>query len=97
MPEIQAAFEARKAALVKEGTREAREAIERLTDRVEKDTSHLQQGAYFDGLEQYFPYLVPDSVCAADYLAPKGVVILDEPNQVKDHWERLSGDIAVGP
>ena len=93
LAEIHAAFEARKAAFVKEGTREAREHIERLTDRYEKDTSHLQQGAYFDGLEQYFAYLVPDSVCAADYLAAEGVVIVDEPNQVKDHWERLSGDI----
>ena len=90
---IKTAYETRKAALIKEGTREAREAIERLTDRIEKDTAALQQGAYFDGMEQYFPYLVPQSLCAADCLAPHGVVILDEPNQLKDHWDRLSADI----
>ena len=93
LAEIHALFAARRAAFIKEGTREAREAIERLTERVEKDVSALQQGAYFDGLEQYFPYLVPQGTCACNYLSPDSVVILDEPNQVKDHWERLSGDI----
>ena len=91
--EIKAAFEARKAQLAKasdSGT--AREAIERLTDRYEADTSRLQQAAYFDGLEQYFPYLVPKAVCAADYLPANAVVVIDEPNQVQDHWERIATD-----
>jgi len=91
--EIDAAFAARKAQLVKEGTREAREAIERLTDLVERDTALLSQQAYFDGMEQYLHALVPQSVCAADYLPARAIVILDEPNQVKDHWERLSSDL----
>ena len=92
LAEIKAAFEARKAQLVKANTRESRESIERLTDRYESDVSLLQQGAYFDGLEQYFPYLVPNAICAADYLPENGVVILDEPNQIDDHWKRLSSD-----
>ncbi len=91
--EIKAAFEARKAALAREGTREAREAIERLTDHVEGDLAQLTQGVYFDGLEQYFPYLVPEAFCAVNYLRANGVIVLDEPNQVKDHWERITADV----
>ncbi len=90
--EIKNAFEARKAHLVKENSPTAREAIERLTDRYEANLSNLQQLAYFDGLEQYFPYLVPNAVCAADYLPDDGVVIIDEPNQARDHWQRLAED-----
>ncbi|HZP80359.1 MAG TPA: transcription-repair coupling factor [Chthonomonadaceae bacterium] len=93
LAEIRAAFEARRAAFSKEGTREGREAIERLTDRIEKEVTQLEQAAYFDGLEQYFPYLVPEAVCALDYLPENGILILDEPNQVKDHWERITADI----
>jgi transcription-repair coupling factor (superfamily II helicase) len=87
--EIRAAYEVRKAALAKQGQREA---IERLTDRIERDITQLSQAAYFDGLEQYIHYLSPVAACAADYLAPNGVVILDEPNQVRDHWERFATD-----
>lgn len=89
---IDAAYHARKAAFVKEGSREAREAIERLTDRLEQDTARLEQGAYFDGLEQYLPYLVPQRLCAADYLGSDDVIVIDEPNQVTDHWERVGDD-----
>ena len=36
--------------------------------RIEGDFASLEQGAYFDGLEQYFPYVAPEPVCALDYL-----------------------------
>src|SRR5579871_301635 len=90
---IQATFVARKQHFAGLGNREGREAIERLTERVETALAHLQQGAYFDGLEQYLPYLVPEPISALDYLAPQGVVILDEPNQIKDHWDRITHDV----
>jgi transcription-repair coupling factor (superfamily II helicase) len=93
LAEIRAAFEARRVHFLKEGTRESREALERLADRTETALAHLQQGAYFDGLEQYFPYLSPQPVCALDYLSAAGAIVLDEPHQVKDHWERLTADI----
>src|SRR5579859_382985 len=92
--EIQVAFGARKAALARENTPQSRESVEQLRDRVEQDLGQLGQGVYFDGLEQYFHYLVPTPVCAADYLPRRGVVILDEPNQVRDHWDRLAADMA---
>src|SRR5262249_25444537 len=75
---IRTLFEARKALLAQAGTREAREALERLSDRIERDLAALEQGAYFNGLEQYLPYLVPESLCAADYLQPNGVIVFDE-------------------
>ena len=90
--EIKNAFEARKAQLIRNNAPTSREALERLTDRYEADVSRLQQGAYFDGLEQYFPYLVPNAVCAADYLPADAVIIIDEPNQIRDHWQRLAED-----
>src|SRR5579872_5435820 len=70
-----------------------REAIERLTDKVEADLARLQQSAYFDGLEQYLPYLVGETVCALDYLRPEAAVVLDEPNQVSDHWTRTAAEV----
>ena len=90
LAEIKAAFEARRAAFVK---RNDRDSLHRLSDHVEGDITKLALGVYFDGLEQYFHYLVPQSICAADYLPASGVVILDEPNQIRDHWDRISSDI----
>lgn len=91
---MEATFAARKAYFTQLGTREAREAIERLTDRVESATVQLAQGVYFDGLEQYFAYLVPQTFCALDYLRPGDLVVLDEPHQLKEHWDRITADIS---
>jgi transcription-repair coupling factor (superfamily II helicase) len=90
---LQTAFAVRKQELTGLKTREAREALERLTERFEEDLARIHVGAYFDGLEQYLTYLIPQPVCAIDYLAESGILILDEPNQVKDHWERYSADL----
>ncbi|HLV80142.1 MAG TPA: hypothetical protein VKT32_07645, partial [Chthonomonadaceae bacterium] len=90
LADIRAALEARKAAFARANDRDA---YQRLIERADADLERLAQGAYFDGLEQYFPYLVPESVCALDYLPAQGVVILDEPHQVVDHWERITADI----
>ncbi len=62
---IRAAYDRRRNELAAEKNREA---IEILTNRVGDDTSRLQIGAYFDGLEEYLPFLVPERVCALDYL-----------------------------
>jgi len=90
---IGAAFAKRKAELAAKGGKEAREAIERLTDRVESVLASLQQQAYFTGLEQYLPYLVPETVCAVDYLPADAVVVLDEPHLIHEHWDRITGDM----
>jgi transcription-repair coupling factor (superfamily II helicase) len=88
--ELKTVFHSRKAALAGAGNRDA---VERLTDRMEADLARIEQGAYFDGLEQYFPYITPEQVCALDYLRPDAVVVLDEPNQVADHWTRITTEV----
>ncbi len=46
----------------------------------ERDLERLRDGVVFDGLEFYAPYLSTHSVL--DYLAPDGVVVVDEPSAV---------------
>ncbi len=87
---LKALFQAR---VVKLAADKNREAIERLTDNLETDLSKLEQGAYFDGLEQYFPYIVPEPASALDYLRPDTLAVLDEPNQVSDHWTRIATEV----
>jgi transcription-repair coupling factor (superfamily II helicase) len=93
---IKVAFAERRTELAALSTREARASIEHLTDRLERDVALLSHQAYFDGMEQYLPYLVPEPVCALDYLPEKAVVVLDEPNQVSDHFERIISEIRQG-
>lgn len=93
MAAIRKEFAVRKAALLSQNTRESREALARLTERVEGDLTPLSQGAYFDGMELYFSCFVPEEMCAFDYLPRSGVVVLDEPNQVREHWLRFTTDI----
>ncbi len=90
---IRTAFVKRKAELAAKGGTAAREAIERLSDRVEGILVSLEQQAYFTGLEQYLPYLVPETVCALDYLPKNGVVVLDEPHLIHEHWDRITGEV----
>lgn len=91
----------RKMELAKEGKREA---FGRLTEVLEDDLTRMQNGVYFEGAEEYLPFLVVDEVCALDYLQEAGgrgqeaggppLVVIDEPGQVLAHSERLRSDIA---
>lgn len=69
------------------------QAANRLTDLVENDISQLDQMIYFDGLEQYQHYLFPEPFCGIDYLPAGGVVVVDEPHQIRQRWERISSDM----
>lgn len=84
---------AKRIAELREQGKEGREAIERLTERLEADLPRLEQQVYFDGLEQYLPYLVPQPVSALDYLPKTGIILWDEPHQIKEHWDRISEEI----
>lgn len=64
-----------------------REAAKRLTEKIEDDITRIQSLAYFDEIEQYLPYLHPDECSVFDFLPPDALVVLDEPMQVKSHWE----------
>lgn len=90
---IRKVYAARQGELIKQGTTEAREALERLRDTYESAYINLSQNSYFDGLEQYIRYLTADPVCALDYLPADAVVVLDEPAQAKSHLERTLTDL----
>jgi transcription-repair coupling factor (superfamily II helicase) len=113
IPKIQAALQARKMELAKAKNREA---FDRINETVEDDITRLQNGVYFDGLEEYLPFLVPEAVCALDYLRRSNgvmengsngkaqhsntptlqhsaLVVIDEPGQVKAHYERLHDEL----
>jgi transcription-repair coupling factor (superfamily II helicase) len=62
---IRAALQERKLELVKQKNREA---FDQINERVEDDIIRLQNGVYFDGLEEYLGYLVPEELCALDYV-----------------------------
>ena len=84
-------LQARKMQLAKEKNREA---FDTLTETIDDDLTRLQNSVYFDGLEEYLPFLVPESICALDFLVDGALVVLDEPAQSKAHWERLRAELA---
>ncbi len=101
VPLIRKALDQRKRQLFAEKNREGLNALH---ERVENDLIRLQNGVYFNGVEEYLPYFVPEAVCAVDYLSvgsqkPDGdipsppLIVLDEPAQVRAHWERLRAEI----
>lgn len=67
---------------------EDRESVKRLSEKVEDDITRLQNLAYFDDIEFYLPYIHPDEISVFDYLPADAIVALDEPMQIKSHWEQ---------
>lgn len=64
------------------------ESVKRLSDKIEDDITRIENQSYFDDIEFYLPYLHPNEVSAFDYLPHDAVIVLDEPMQVKSHWEQ---------
>lgn len=62
-------------------------SAERLREKVEDDLLRIDNLAYFDELEYYLPYLLPEEVSVFDYLPDDAVIVLDEPMQIRSHWE----------
>jgi transcription-repair coupling factor (superfamily II helicase) len=69
------------------------EAAHRLREKVEDDILHIESGAYFDEIEFYLPYLHPQECSAFDYLPAECIIVLDEPMQIKSHWEQQEEQI----
>lgn len=97
VPSIRKALDQRKRQLFAEKNRAGLNALH---ERVENDLVRLQNGVYFDGVEEYLPYFTPEPVCAIDYLRnpadashPPPLIVVDEPAQVRAHWERLRAEI----
>jgi len=69
------------------------ESTEKLRSKVEDDILRIGSQAYFDGMEYYFPAVYPEAFSLLDYLPPNAIVILDEPHQIKSHWEQLHEEL----
>jgi len=63
------------------------ESATRLSEKIEDDILRIDSLAYFGEVEYYLPYLYPDECSIFDYLPPDALVVLDEPMQIKSHWE----------
>lgn len=70
-----------------------RDASVRLRAAIESDIARLQNRAYFDGIEYYLPLLYKQEYCMLDYLPADAVVVLDEPHQIKSHWDQLHEEL----
>ena len=67
---------------------EDKEAGKRLSDKLEDDISRIDSLAYFDDIEYYLPYLYSEECSIFDYLPADAMLVLDEPAQIKSHWEQ---------
>ena len=64
------------------------DSSKRVAEKVADDITRLENMAYFDEIEFYLPYLHPEEVSLFDYIPPDAIVALDEPMQIKSHWEQ---------
>lgn len=71
-----------------ERKKEIPERLDRLRESAEADIARIGQAAYFAGIERYLPLLHPDATCALDFLPDNTLFVLDEPAQVRSHFER---------
>lgn len=80
-----------------------RVAFDNLSSKIEDDLTMLRSGVYFNGLEEYLPYLVKEEICALDYLkynsdgnetSLTGWVVVMDPGQVELHLTRSRQEIS---
>jgi transcription-repair coupling factor (superfamily II helicase) len=64
-----------------------------LRQRLEDDLRPLMQGAPFDRLELYLPWLIEERACLLDYLHESGWLVLDEPLMLNTAYDRLLEDV----
>ncbi|MCS6920174.1 MAG: hypothetical protein NZM28_10415 [Fimbriimonadales bacterium] len=64
-----------------------------LRQRLEDDLRPLMQGAPFDRLELYLPWLLTERACLLDYLPDDGWLVLDEPLMLNTAYDRLMEDV----
>lgn len=64
---------------------ERNEEAQSLLQRVRRHMDLLEQGAYFEGMDQYKPFYYPELVTLVSYLPSGAAVIVDEPARVQEH------------
>ena len=67
---------------------------ERLSAKISNELELLGQGAYFNGVEYYLPYLHPEGATLLDYLPSDAAVILDEPDHIAHAFHRFQEGLA---
>ncbi len=65
----------------------------RISEKIEDDITRITNLAFFDGIEEYLPYIHPEECSILDYLLPSAVVVLDELNQIASHWDQLEQEM----
>jgi transcription-repair coupling factor (superfamily II helicase) len=65
----------------------------KLSRRIEEDITRIRNQAYFPGVEFYFPVAYKQKFSLLDYLPADSVVVMDEPHQIKAHWEQLHEEL----
>jgi transcription-repair coupling factor (superfamily II helicase) len=53
----------------------------------------LEQGIWTKGMEQFLTYLYPDAGGLGDYLPPEGLVIIHEPDIVRENIEKMRKEL----
>ncbi len=64
-----------------------------LRQRLEDDLRPLMQGAPFDRLELYLPWLLNEHTCLLDYLPQNAWLVLDEPLMLNTAYDRLLEEV----
>jgi transcription-repair coupling factor (superfamily II helicase) len=68
---------------------------EHLRERIDGDLAQMAQRSYFDQAEAYLSYLYPEPCCLLDFLDADGVMVLDEPQQIKARWEQSEREMGA--
>lgn len=68
-------------------------SAERVREKLEDALQSLDNASYFDDIEFYLPYFHPEPTSLFDYLLPGSLILLDEPTQLKAHWEQLEAQM----
>ncbi|HEY3369044.1 MAG TPA: transcription-repair coupling factor [Symbiobacteriaceae bacterium] len=63
---------------------DAGDAAQRLTERVENHLARLEEGIYFEGLEQYANFFYEHLETLLDYFPAKPLILVDEPARIRD-------------
>lgn len=59
-------------------------AVDRLQERVMGHLERLENGLWFEGIDQYLPYFYPESATLMDYFARSPIVLVDEPARLRE-------------
>ncbi len=70
-----------------------RDVAAKLQNRAGEHISNIGDRTAFNGMEYYLPAVCPEEASLLDYLPAHTVVVLDEPHQIKSHWDQLHEEL----